>query len=130
MEVCPKLQKLNLLDKTGESKTVHQCTEQSAPAFGTIIERTACDDCPVRGAVTLREKRGAPPKPEKVKRKPVSQPPKTDLDCLDMSQVLRVRCCGEVIRTNYCKSMTSQFYGTVVTPKECNDCPVRRVASK
>ena len=129
MEVCPKLQKLNLLDADGSSRTTHQCAEPTSPSFGMFIERSVCDDCPVRGVVTLREKRGAPPKPEKVNKKHVSQPMKSEKDCLDMSQVIRVRCCGEVIRTNHCKSMASQFYGTVVTPKECSVCPVRRVAS-
>ena len=43
-----------------------------------------------------------------------------------MKQVVAVRCCGEVSRTNYCDSFSSRLLGQLVTPAQCNNCPVRR----
>jgi len=129
-EQCPARQKINLLDADGTSKTVHQCTEPTSAYFAKAIDPKVCDDCPVRSVATSKAKRGQPPKPEKV-NKPLakSQPAKTDADCADMKQVVKVKCCGEMVRTNYCKGQKSEFYGRIVTITECNDCPVRRVAS-
>lgn len=126
MEPCPKLQKLHILDATGERKTVRQCTEQTSPSFTKTVEPDVCDGCPVRAAVTLREKRGAPPKPSKVKTPHANAKPKTENDCADLKQIIRVKCCGEVLRTNYCNSFSSKLFGELVTPAQCEACPVRR----
>lgn len=129
-EQCPARQKLNILDADGTSRTVHQCIEPTSPSFAHTVEPSVCDACPARAAAVTNAKRGQPPKPEKVKTPLAkSQPPKSEKDCADVKQVVKVKCCGEVTRTNYCTSVSSVLNGKVVTQTECSKCPVRRVAS-
>ena len=128
-EQCPARQKINMLDADGTTRTVSQCIEPTSLHFAKFIEPTACEDCPTRLQAVRSAARGAPPKPEKNKKPHVSQPAKRADDCMDMNQVIKVKCCGEVIRTNYCRGSQSEFFGLIVTSAECNKCPVRRVAS-
>lgn len=128
-DVCPKQQKLNLVDATGHKETVRQCIEPTSPSFAHHVTPEVCEACPVRAAVVASANKRQPNKPERVATKHVSQPLKKETDCADLKQRIRVKCCGEVVRTNYCHSISSQYNGQIVTPQECGQCPARRVAS-